>query len=86
MESKIDLNVKTSTVVSIAIIIIGGITLLDAIPRLLSELFEFLQQKTLMKDYSKFSRIILQSLKVIFGYLLVTNSKAITKFIQKEAN
>ena len=83
-EEKIDINIKSSTVITIAIIIIGGMTLLDSIPRLLSQIFEFLQQKMLVKDYPKFSWIILQLLKSIIGYLLVTKSKLITKYIENE--
>ena len=84
IDKKIDLNIKSSTVISIAIIIIGGITLVDSIPRLLSEIVEFLQQKMLIKEYPKFSWIILQALKSIIGYLLITNSKRITNLIEKE--
>ena len=85
-EEKIDINIKSSTIITIAIIIIGGMTLVDSIPRLLSEVFEFLQQKMLVKDYPKFSWIVLQLLKSILGYLLVTKSKIITKYIEKESN
>ena len=84
-EEIIDINIKSSTVITIAIIIIGGMTLVDSIPRLLSQIFEFLQQKILVKDYPKFSWIILQLLKSIFGYLLITKSKIITKYIEKES-
>jgi hypothetical protein len=84
-ETKIDLNTKSSTIITISIIIIGGITLIDSIPRLFSELFEFVQQKMLMKDYPKFNLIILELLKSILGYLLITKSKKITKYIEKES-
>ena len=84
-ETKIDLNIKSSTIITISIIIIGGITLIDSIPRLFSELFGFLQQKMLMKDYPKFNLIILHLLKSILGYLLITKSKKITKYIEKES-
>lgn len=85
-ETKIDLNIKSSTIITISIIIIGGITLIDSIPRLFSELFGFLQQKMLMKDYPKFNLIILHLLKSILGYLLITKSKKITKYIEKESS
>ena len=84
-ETKIDLNIKSSTIITISIIIIGGITLIDSIPKLFSELFEFVQQKMLMKDYPKFNMIILHLLKSILGYLLITKSKKITKYIEKES-
>ena len=84
-ETKIDLNIKSSTIITISIIIIGEITLIDSIPRLFSELFEFVQQKMLMKDYPKFNLIIIELLKSILGYLLITKSKKITKYIEKES-
>jgi hypothetical protein len=84
-EEKIDISIKNSTVITISIIIIGGITLVDSIPRLLSETYEFLQQKMSMRDYPKFSWLILQLLKAFIGYLMITKSKIITKYIEKES-
>ena len=85
-EDKIDLNIKSSSIITICIIIIGGMTVIDSIPRLLSEILKFLQQKILLKDYPKFSWIILELVKCILGYLLITKSRTITKYIEKESN
>lgn len=85
-EDKIDINVKSSSVITISIIIIGGMTVVDSVPNLLSEILKFLQQKILFKDYPKLNWIIFELLKFIFGYLLVTKSKMITKYIENESN
>ncbi len=85
-EDKIDINVKSSSVITISIIIIGGMTVVDSVPNLLSEILKFLQQKILFKDYPKLNWIIFELLKCIFGYLLVTKSKMITKYIENESN
>lgn len=74
-EDKIDINIKSSSVITICVIIIGGITIIDSIPRLLSEILKFLQQKILLKDYPKFSWIVLELIKFIIGYLLVGGFK-----------
>lgn len=85
-EDKIDINIKSSSVITISIIIIGGMTVVDSVPNLLSEILKFLQQKILLKDYPKFNWIIFELLKCILGYLLVTKSKMITKYIENESN
>jgi hypothetical protein len=80
----IELNSKSFTIVSIATIVIGGLMLVENIPILLREVFVFFQQESLFKDYPKTGWIIFDLFKVIFGYLLMTNSNRIAKYIDKQ--
>ena len=84
-EERIDLNIKSSTVLTIAIIVIGGLMLAESLPNFCSGLFNFLQQKTLFKDYLDSHWLIYHFLKIIIGYLLLTNGKRLTKYIEEES-
>ena len=84
-EERIDLNIKSTTVLTIAIIIIGGIILVDSLPSFFSRLFDFFQQKNLLKDYRDTSWLIYYFIKIIIGYLLLTNGKVLTRYIEKES-
>ncbi|MGL3001385.1 hypothetical protein [Flavobacterium sp. GSP6] len=79
----IELNSKSFTIISIATIVIGGLMFVENIPLLLREIFIFFQQESLFKDYPKTGWIIFDFCKVIIGYLLMTNSSRIAKFIDK---
>lgn len=82
-ENRIDINLPYSNVLSIAVIVIGALVFVEAIPELCSTIYEFLKQKELFKDYSGTSWLIFYFLKALFGYLMMTNSKTIVKFIDK---
>lgn len=86
-QEKIDINIPYNAVLSIVVIVIGALVFVEAIPKLCSTIYEFLRQKELFKDYMGTSWIIFYFLKTIFGYLIMTNSKMIVKFIDnKKAN
>ena len=84
-EERIDLKIKSSTVLTIAIIVFGGMILVDSLPSFFSRLFDFFQQKSLLKDYNHTSWLIYYFIKIIIGYLLLTNGKNLTKYIEKES-
>jgi hypothetical protein len=77
----IELNSKSFTIISIATIVIGGLMFVENIPLLLREIFIFFQQESLFKNYPKSGWILFDFCKVIIGYLLMTNSSRIAKFI-----
>jgi hypothetical protein len=80
----IELNFDLTKIISIAIIVIGGLLFIDNIPILLKEFFAFFQQKVLFKDYPKSGWLIFYFCKAIIGYLLMTNSFGIAKLIEKQ--
>lgn len=83
-EEQINLNIKESTILNIAIIIIGGLMLVESLPIFCKSIFQFFQQKSLFKDYPDTGWIIAYFLKAIIGYLLMTNSKYFVCKIQKQ--
>ena len=83
-EEQINLNIKGSTILNIAIIIIGGLMLVESLPIFCKSMFQFFQQKSLFKDYPDTGWIITYFLKAIIGYLLMNNSKYVVSRIQKQ--
>lgn len=86
IEEKIDLNIKASTILNISTAVIGGLMLAGSIPMLCETLFEFFRQKSLFIDFENSKWIVAYFLKSLIGYLLFTNSKAVTKLIFKQAD
>ncbi len=82
-EKRIDINLPYNNILSIAVIVIGALIFVEAIPKLCSTVYEFLKQKELFKDYSGASWLMFYFLKAIAGYLVMTNSKKVVKFIDK---
>jgi len=81
---RIELNFDSTKVISIAIIVIGGLLFIDTIPILLREIIVFFQDKNLFKDYPKSGWLIFYFCKAIIGYLLMANSFRIAKLIEKQ--
>lgn len=86
IEERIDLNIKTSTILNISIAVIGGLMLAGSIPMLCETLFEFFRQSSLFIDFENSKWIVAYFLKSLIGYLLFTNSKTVTKLIFKQAD
>ena len=79
-EERIDLNIHLSTILKIATIVIGGIMIIDSLPQLCQQVFIFFQQKNLLME-SPTAGIILNSVKAILGFFLMTNSRKVIAFI-----
>jgi len=85
-EERIDLKNDFSAILTIAIIVIGGITFLDTLPILCKYLFAYFQDKSMHFKYSpNASWVILFAIKVAVAYLLMKNSRRITAFIYKRS-
>lgn len=85
-DEKIDLNIQLSTILKIATIVVGGLMIINSLPQLCQELFVFFQQKAIFRENPNTNWIILYLVKIIFGYLLMTNSNTIVKFINKRSS
>ena len=85
-EERIDLKIQSSTILAIAVIVIGGIMIIDSLPQLCQQIFVFFQHKSILKESPATGWIILHGTKLILGYLLLTNSKVIVTFINKRSS
>ena len=83
-ESRIDITISQKTVLKIIIILFGGITLINSFPNLVQEIIQFLQQNELLKNYRDVAWLIFHSINTLIGYLLITNSNGISRFIYRQ--
>jgi hypothetical protein len=83
-EERIEFNIKNSSILTIAIIVIGGLIFVDSFPLFCRQVFKFFQQKNMFNESPSSGWIIFELVKTIIGYLLMTNSKLIVKFIEKQ--
>ncbi len=59
--------------------------LADNVPHFLSRLVAFFQQSEQLKGYRESSWLAYYFIKLMIGLLLVTNAKAVTKYMDKES-
>jgi hypothetical protein len=83
-ESRLEISTSKHTVLKIIIVLIGGLTLIESLPSLIQNIYQFLQQKELITDYRDASWIVFDSLNSLIGYLFITNSSVIATFIDKQ--
>ena len=84
-EERIDLNIQISTVLNISTIVIGGLMFVDSLPQLCKQTFVFFQQKSIFREDPTSGWIIFHLVKTVLGYLLMTKSKQVVAFIDKQA-
>jgi len=86
-EERLELNIHRSTVLKIAVIVAGAILLIDSVPSLLQELFEYYQNindYNGLKHYPHTGWIIFNLLNVIISFFMVTSSRLIVNFIERK--
>jgi hypothetical protein len=83
-EDRFTLNVHRSTIVQLAVIIVGGIIVITSFPSLLRQLYIYFQQRQLTRGMSDLdiSDAIIHAFQFLLGGLLVYNSKEVTNFIE----
>jgi len=86
-EEKLELNIHRSTVLKIAVIVTGGLTLIHTLPLLLKEIFTYFQVSNSyngFKQYSQGGWIIFHVIELLLSYFMVTSSRLIVNFIERK--
>ncbi len=86
-EEKIELNIHRSTVLSISIIVIGGIMFVNGIPSFWNEVYDYFlkNQSVRMFDEKPTTRwMFFYFIKILIGYLLMTNQRLIVNWIERQ--
>lgn len=83
-EDKFELNVHRSTILQIAIIVIGGQIFVTSLPQFCRQVFSFYQQKSIFRENANAGLLIYQFAELTIGYLLMTNSRRLTAFIERK--
>jgi hypothetical protein len=77
----------SASVLQIATIILGGILFTGAIPTLCQEIINWLQQtqaEPYLTRHPSFAYMVFDGCKLLLGYLLLTNSKQVTNWIEQK--
>lgn len=83
-QETIPLNIHRSTILSISIIVIGGLIIADEIPNLCRQLYSYYQEKRMAYGQTNptISYSVLAGAKIVVGWLLVANQRQIVNFIE----
>lgn len=78
------LNIHRSTILSISIIVIGGLIAVDEIPNFCRLLFSYYQQKRMTHGLQDpgISHIVMSGAKIMVGIIMLTNQRQIVRFIE----
>ena len=82
-EENIDLSIKFSTVLTLAIIVIGGLMFLDSLPLFCTNLFEYFKQQETFRNYVSSGTVVFHFVKTLIAVILFTNSIRISSFLEK---
>lgn len=84
-EERFEINIDSSTILPIAIIIVGGLICIDALPALCRQIMTYIEQtRTLGRDFENPSLgwALFYSAKLLIGYLLISNNRKLTIWIK----
>lgn len=83
-EEKIDINISYNTVLTLGIIVIGGLVIVDSLTQLCEQAIALYDQKKEFEGNPSYILIVLYFIKTIIGYVLMTNNQLVVKFIDKK--
>jgi hypothetical protein len=83
-KKELQIGLSTSTILTIALIIMGGIILTDEIPNLCRYFYLYFSQRGIGYSLSKFdtSPMVLSAAKIIIGLLILGERKRVVDFIE----
>jgi hypothetical protein len=82
----IDIKIDSLAVIQIAIIILGGLMFIDTLPTLIKEIIFIMKSKqdgSIIRD-TGFGYLVYWLCKFVLGYILLTNSKSLTVWINQK--
>ena len=85
-EEKIEFEGDSLNLIQIAVIVIGAILFIDSLPHLFSQVITFFRQKSLLIENPATGWIVFYLIKLVVGYLLMTNSKWVVEKIERYAS
>ena len=85
-DETLSFNIKNITVIRIAVIIIGGLLLIETIPLFISNFVSYLNMKGYDHDSNMYEPLVPNIINLVLSLLLLLNSSRIVKFIDKRIN
>lgn len=84
IEDRIEFNIPRSTVLSFAIILIGGLMFVETLPQIFRMIFSYFKGRNVFIQNPISGSIVYILSKTIIGYLLMTNSQYVVSIIDKK--
>lgn len=87
-DERIDVNIHRSSLLSIAVIVLGGLMVADGLPFLAFNILNYVQADS---TYNTFSQnraspyIISNLLKIVIGYFMMADNRLIINFIERKS-
>jgi hypothetical protein len=84
-EEKFELNIHRSTVLRIAVIVIGAVMIVDYLPSFCKTIFSYVQMGNVargFKDNPNSGWIIVDIVRLFIGFFMITSSRLIVNFIE----
>ena len=83
-EQTVPLNIHRSTVLSIAIIALGGFLVVNEIPSLCKQVFLYFQEKRMTFGFTSpsIAQFVIPFIKIIIGIVLMVSQRQIVNFIE----
>jgi hypothetical protein len=84
-QETIPLNIHRSTILSISIIVIGGLLVADEIPNFFRQLFTYIQAKRENPQFNhKIEYSLLAGFKILVGVLLIAEQRLLVNLIERQ--
>ncbi len=84
-QQDLSLNIPIKTILSIAVIVIGGLMVAREIPNFIRQLVVYIQQRRLHPQYNgDFSLLIVSGARLMIGLLLIGYQQQIVNFIERK--
>ncbi len=86
-DERLEFNIHRSTILKIIIVVMGGLLLVEGLPRLFSDILGYAQA---VKNYNKITYapeakyILFTSVQIFIGYFMLTCSRMIVNFIERQ--
>jgi len=84
-QQEFSFNISTSLILTISLIVIGGVILTNEIPNFCKNIFSYFQEKDLSHGLTKpnYSYIVVSGVKIIIGLLIIGERTRIVEFVEK---
>jgi len=86
-EDKFEINIHRSTILKIAVIVIGAIIIIENLPQFCRQVFSYYQMSAPDRGFKEnpvSSDIIFNFAKLVIGFFLMTNSRLVVNFIERK--
>jgi signal transduction histidine kinase len=86
-DEKLEINIHRSSLLTIAVIVLGGLMLANSLPSLISNMLFYVERNdasTKFRDNPATRYVIVDFLKVVIGYFMLADSRLIVNFIERK--